>query len=159
MKLNLFLVAISISALFSPTLRAEIPVYGVIIDTADSAYREAVEDGLRQGATIEKADIYLQTLESNSADQMVSLCNNMLDRKPNVLLITTADATTLTSCLDKAGKLDIPVVAISDSTEAFQNKHITSVVLADEADNPHMVGLKAIEQAAQVIKNQFSDGA
>lgn len=159
MKLKTNLVAILLITLFSPSLLAEIPVYGVIINTKNTPHLEAVENGLRAGATSKKADLYLQAPQTKNTEQMIELCNSMLDRKPNVLLIATPDAATFSPCLDKAKKLDIPVVGISHSTDSFQNKHISSVVLTSETDNPHMIGIKAIELASKAINPDTEDGA
>lgn len=118
-------------AVFSGAALAEIPVYGVVMDVPNTPYWNAVELGLKEGAFEENADYYLQAVEKNqTAATQLSVCNNMLDRKPNVILVAAMDATVLSSCLKKAESLNIPAIALADTPQSTQiyNTGISSVV-------------------------------
>ncbi len=158
MYTKLCAVAISVVAVISPPLKAETPVYGVMLHSG-SPYWEAVKKGLVEGASLAQADIYLQATQENTAQPDVELCSSMLDRKPNVLLLATPDTIDYSTCLEKARWLNIPVVGISDSINATQNTDITSFTMVNEADNPHSLGVKAMEVASQAIASANTDGA
>ena len=122
-------------ALYSGTTLAEIPVYGVVISAPTTPYWSAVERGLKDGAFEEQADYYLQTAENNpSAEAQLELCNNMLDRKPNVILVAALDAKGLSPCLKKAQSLNIPSIGLGDTphqTEIYDTG-IASVVQSNQ---------------------------
>ena len=118
-------------AVFSGATLAEIPVYGVIMNAPTTPYWNAVALGLKEGAFEENADYYLQAVENDqTADTQLAMCNNMLDRKPNVILVAAMDAVGLSSCLKKAESLNIPAIALADTPQSIQiyNTGVDSVV-------------------------------
>ena len=108
-------------AVFSGATLAEIPVYGVIMSTPTTPYWNAVALGLKEGAFEENADYYLQAVENDQTTAaQLAICNNMLDRKPNVILVAAMDAEGLSSCLKKAESLNIPAIALADTPQSIQ---------------------------------------
>ena len=106
---------------FSGATLAEIPVYGVIMSTPTTPYWNAVALGLKEGAFEENADYYLQAVANDQTTAaQLAMCNNMLDRKPNVILVAAMDAEGLSSCLKKAESLNIPAIALADTPQSIQ---------------------------------------
>ena len=118
-------------AVFSGATLAEIPVYGVIMSTPTTPYWNAVALGLKEGAFEENADYYLQAVENDQTTAaQLAICNNMLDRKPNVILVAAMDAEGLSSCLKKAESLNIPAIALADTPQSIEiyNTGVASVI-------------------------------
>jgi len=111
------------TALFSSPVRAEVPVYGVLMGSSVTSYWNAVQLGLKDGAEQEQAEYYLPSVGNDlTADAKLSTCHLMLQRKPNVILIAHSDGSLLTACLEKAQELNIPVIGLGNTRDQKQSE-------------------------------------
>lgn len=128
-------------ALYASAALAEKPVYGVIIDAPATPYWTAVELGLKDGAQGEQVEYYFQPVgTSEAAESPLTVCNNMLDRKPNVILVAAMDVSGLSPCVAKAENLNIPVIGLGDTSQSvqFENTGIASIVQTNHEETAAM---------------------
>lgn len=131
MSYRTILAILSIAVVSASKLHAETQVYGVLTNTPDTPYWQSVQLGLREGAHAEQVDYYAQTLKNAEPNTVLTMCNSMLDRKPNILLVALPDSTALSTCFEKAQGLNIPVISIGDSDIQHGSENISSFVLTD----------------------------
>jgi len=141
------------TTLFSAPVRAEVPVYGVLMGSSTTSYWNTVKLGLKEGAEQEQAEYYLPSIGKNqTADAKLSMCHLMLQRKPNVLLMARSDASLLTTCLEKAQELNIPVIGLGNALDQMQSENPKGFNTIVQTDFEKTVAL-----SAEFISNALQD--
>src|SRR5947208_16791788 len=82
---------------------ADKPVFGVLLKTLSNPFWGAMEKGIHDGADAAGVEYFMQAVESDkSAEPQLKTCNNMLDRKPAVMIQTLMSSTLLLPCSKRA---------------------------------------------------------
>jgi len=141
------------TAVFSSPVRAEVPVYGVLMGSSTTSYWNTVQLGLKDGAEQEQAEYYLSGGGNDqSADAKLSTCHLMLQRKPNVILIARNDASLLTTCIEKARELNIPVIGLGDTADQKSDENTSGFSTIVQTDFKKTAAL-----SAEFISNALAD--
>ncbi len=135
---------------FSTTANAETLVFGVLAKSLSQPFWASMENGLKESSKSAQVDYYLQAVgKDQPAEQELNTCNLMLQRKPNVLLTAAVDTAALQPCLERALKLNIPVIDLNGNTES-------TAVAFSVASDQHAVGAQAAEYIAQQLGTHAS---
>lgn len=118
MKILRFLnisVVVILMVLSSPARAEE---YAVLLKGMDNPYWKAMEEGFRDTGKSLGISIYLQGAQSDSAaEEQLNICETMILRKPQALIVGAVNAYNLLPCLKKAQSQNIPVINIDSSLD------------------------------------------
>ncbi len=147
-KRNALIIA---AAFISTTVNAETLLYGVLMQSLSNPYWQSMERGLKEGTENAEVDYYLQAIESNDAMLQLKACNLMLERKPNVMIISALDSAVLLPCLIEADDLNIPVINLDGTLDHHIEENTRVEIAASIATDNEEAGAQVAEHLANQL--------
>ncbi len=139
------------AAFISTTANSESLLYGVLMQSLSDPFWQSMEHGLKEGTESVEVDYYLQTVDSNDAKRQLSACNAMLERKPNIMIISAVDPAVLLPCLRAANNQNTPVVDLGGTLNHHNIVNAQIEIAASITPNNEEAGAQAAEYLAQQL--------
>jgi ABC-type sugar transport system substrate-binding protein len=89
---------------------------GVLLKNVSNPFWDAAEEGAKDGAKAAGVDVYVLSAQSDAdVGPQLDICNTMLERKTDALVVAAVNPTGLLPCLLQATKRGIPILDIDSN--------------------------------------------
>lgn len=141
-----FLLLLSLCLISLPAAAAEKPTIGVLIKSPTYEFWKTFKDATEEYAKKNDMDVFVMgSLNANDAQEQLNLCESMLLKKPDAMIVGADNLTNLQSCLKKASTQKIPVIDVDGNiTKETSKEYNLDVKFSVAADNK-LLGQKAAE--------------
>jgi ABC-type sugar transport system substrate-binding protein len=111
---------VALTALLLGTLSsgawAQQKTIGVLLKNVSNPFWDAAEQGAKDGAKAAGVDVYVLSAQSDAdVGPQLDICNTMLERKTDALVVAAVNPTGLLPCLLQATKRGIPILDIDSN--------------------------------------------